>query len=440
MDIRPALTVSALNEQVRVALAPLREVRVEGEVSGAKLSGGHQYFDLKDATSKVRVTIWRQALQRITLQIRDGMKVVCTGRIDVWVQGGTYALNASAVEAAGIGALWEALQRLKDKLTAEGLFATNHKKKLPFLPRTVGLVTSPTGAALRDMLRILGDRCPVRVLIAPAKVQGEGAAESIAQAIERLDACCLCDVIIVGRGGGSLEDLWAFNEERVVRAVAVCRTPIVSAVGHETDTLLSDHAADVRAPTPTAAAELVVPRIDDLRLRLKTLGHRMGHVLGRVLITERRLIIGLRARLGEGGELTGPRALRLDDAQRRLQHAAARSFGVSRRRTVALAQRLQAAHPQLRLAQQQRRLDGLRMRLQRQGQPLLERRRQELAHKTAVLQAMSPRAALGRGYGIVRRPDGAALASVDGVRPGARIEVLLADGSLDCLVEAVRGA
>ena len=433
------ITVTALNEQVRAAVATVREVRVQGEVSGARLSSGHLYFDLKDAASKLRVTVWRNSLARIPLQLRDGMQVVCTGRVEVWVQAGSYALSATWMEAAGVGALWEQFQRLKEKLTAEGLFEPANKLPLPFLPRTVGIVTSPSGAALRDMLRILTDRCPVRVLFVAAKVQGEGAAESVAQGIEKLDQSGLCDVIIAGRGGGSLEDLWAFNEERVVRAFAACRTPIVSAVGHETDTLLSDHAADVRAPTPTAAAEMVVPRMDELRLGLKTLGHRLGHVLGRQMLAERRHVGGLLARLGDGGAVTGRRALRLDDDRRRLQLAAARALGSLQRKNALLRQRLHAAHPLRRLAQQQRRLDGLQGRLGRQAEVMVQRRRDGLERKSAILEAMNPRAALRRGYGILRQAGtGQALQSVAGVLPGTAIEVLLGDGALDCRVETVR--
>ena len=433
-----AISVTELNEHIRGLLQPMREVRVQGEVSGARLSSGHLYFDLKDATSKVRVTVWRSALARIELQVRDGMQVICTGRVDVWVQGGSYALSATQVESAGVGALFAALQRLKEKLSAEGLFSPERKIALPYLPKAVGLVTSPTGAALRDMVRILRDRFPVRIILAPAKVQGDGAAESIAQGIELLDASGLCDVILVGRGGGSLEDLWAFNEERLVRAVAACRTPIVSAVGHETDTLLTDYAADVRAPTPTAAAEMVVPRLDALEQTLVDQERRLRAALQRLLASERRHLGQLTARLGDGGELTGHRTLRLEDATRRLHHAALRTFTGLQKKHVALRHRLHGAHPLRRLDAQRRRLDALAGRLQRQAEVLVQRRRDRLERQTQLLTAMSPQAALQRGFGIVRRAGGEALQSVAGVVPGAVVEVLLLDGALDVRVETVR--
>ncbi len=435
----PPLTVSAVNEQVRAAVSGLREVRVQGEVSNARPSSGHLYFELKDASSRIRVTVWRQTVQRLGIDVRDGQQIIVTGRVDVWVQGGTYALNASRIESAGVGALWAALQKLKEKLQAEGLFAAERKVALPFLPRAVGIVTSPSGAALRDMVRILRDRMPVTILVAPAKVQGDGAADSIAKAIELLDGSGLCDVILCGRGGGSIEDLWAFNEERVVRAVSACRTPIISAVGHETDTLLSDYAADARAPTPTAAAEMAVPRMVDLRFQLDDAQLRLAQSITRLLANERRHLGGLTARLGDGGAITGHRALRLEDARRRLHVALLRSLALRQRTVAALRQRLHTAHPLKRLADQHRRLDGLQMRLARQAELIVQRRREALQRKAELLVAMSPTSALQRGYAIVRRADtGAALLQAATVHAGAGVEVLLRDGALDCRVEGVR--
>ena len=433
------LTVTALNERIRSALNPLGQVRVEGEVSGARLSSGHLYFDLKDAGAKVRVTVWRSTLARISHDVRDGQQVVVTGKIDVWVQGGTYALNALNVEPAGLGARFAALQALKEKLAAEGLFDPSRKRALPFLPRVVGLATSATGAALRDMLRVLNDRYPVRVLVAPCKVQGDGAAESIAQAIELLDRSGLCDVIIAGRGGGSLEDLWAFNEERTVRAVAQCRTPIVSAVGHEIDTLLTDLAADLRAPTPSVAAETVVPRLVDLQFQVNDARQRMIQLMRRLLKNERALLRQRLARLGQGDQLVGPHALRLDEATRRLQAAAQRQVAERHRRLAGLRQKLAQAHPMRRLATQQRALDALQARLKRVRETLVTARRDHVNRQTALLTAMGPKSALKRGYGIVRkRGTREALQTVLGVGVGADVEVLLGDGALECRVEGVR--
>lgn len=435
----PAISVTALNERIRNALAPMRELRVEGEVSGARFSSGHLYFDLKDAGSKVRVTVWRSSVARLSTDVRDGQQVVVTGKIDVWVQGGSYALNATDVEPAGLGQRFAALQALKEKLTAEGLFDASRKIPLPYLPKVVGMATSPTGAALRDMVRVLNDRFPVRVIVAPCKVQGEGAAESIAQAVELLDRSGLCDVIIVGRGGGSLEDLWAFNEERVVRAIVTCKTPIISAVGHEVDTMLSDLAADLRAPTPSVAAEMVVPRLVDLQWQIEDARGRMARVVRHRVRNERAMLQQRLARLGQGDQLTGPHFLRLDELTRRLGAAAQRQVADRHRLLANRHQRLTQAHPLRKLATQQRRLDSLQARLLAVREALVRSKRDRLERKTAVLVALSPKSALKRGYGIVRRTGTReALQSIRGVAIGQPVEVLLGDGALDCRVEKLR--
>lgn len=431
------LSVTALNEQLREKVGELPTFRVQGEVSRVSGQGGHLYFDLKDGGSKVSVKVWRTTATRLRVQPREGMQVICTGRVEVYVPWGGYSLICSDVEPAGQGALFAALQRLKERLQQEGLFDAERKVPLPFLPRTVALVTSPTGAAVRDMVKVLSDRFPVRILVVPAKVQGEGAAESIAQAIETIDALGWADVIIAGRGGGSVEDLWAFNEERAVRAVAQCRTPIVSAVGHEIDTVLTDFAADWRAPTPTAAAERVVPRLADLQLSLDQLRQRAASVTARLAQAERRHLAQLRARLGDGGGITGRAQMRLADAQGRAGRALERQLLGQRRKLESLTRRLQAAHPMRRLADQRRRWQIAHLRLRQAMEQSQGQRHQWLRRRREVLQALSPTAALGRGYAIVRQRDGRALGRVADAQCGDRVDVLLADGILDCRVETV---
>ena len=246
-------TPTQCNQLIKGRLRDLTGVQIRGEVSGARGSRGHLYFDLKDSGSKIRCTVWRSTLARLPIRPRDGEEIVCEGDVDLWVPGGTYALNVRRVRRAGLGQRHEALRRLTEQLRAEGLLDSSRRRPLPVLPQVVGLVTAPGSAALRDMLRILHDRFPVRVILSPTRVQGARAAQEIAVALRRLDALRRCDVIIVGRGGGSQEDLWAFNEEPVARAIAACTVPVVSAVGHEIDILLSDHVADARAPTPTGS-------------------------------------------------------------------------------------------------------------------------------------------------------------------------------------------
>ncbi len=449
-------TPTSLNQEIRGRVGDLRDLKVRGEVSNVRSSSGHVYFQLKDGGSTLRCTIWRSTVARKRIRLRDGQELICRGSVDVWVRGGSYSFIVDHVEEAGTGALWAALQKLKERLQTEGLFDPARRKALPFLPRTVGIVTAPTGAALRDMLRILDERCPVRVLLAGARVQGQGASEDIARAIELLDGSGLCDVIIAGRGGGSIEDLWAFNEERVVRAFASCRTPIVSAVGHETDTLLSDHAADRRAPTPTAAAEMVVPLIDDLRAHLGQGQQRMVRGLRRQLTAETRHLGQLRERLGRGEAITGHRRRQLDELRRSLASAAGRAGDLGHRRLAELRRRLQAAHPMHRLAMRQRALAKLRARLLRRGELLTRQRnerlirlstdlqaigrsgrlvaarRRRLDRLDGMLRALSPTAALARGYSILRDPHtGEAIVDAGAVAQGQGLQVLLARGRLD---------
>ncbi len=433
----PPLTVTAFNRHVQALLVPQPTVRVVGEVSQPSMRSGNLYFELKDSVAKVRVNLWR-ADRVLRFEIKHGMQVICTGRPDLWVEGGLFSLNCSAIEPAGEGARWAALQRLKEALTAEGLFDTARKKPLPFLPKTVALITSAQGAVVRDMLRIIRDRAQVRIVVVDVRVQGEGAAELIARAIEYIDRIALADVILCGRGGGSAEDLWAFNEERLVRAFAACKTPIISAVGHETDTVLTDHAADWRAPTPTAAAERAVPRFADLQAALASLTSRAVVGQRRQLQGEQRHVAQLRARLGDGRELTGRRRQGLDERQQQAARATERTLERQRRRIDGLRQRLQAAHPQKKLAERRKALVLLAFRLHAAGRRTLEQRRQRLQNKAAVLVALSPRAALGRGYGIVRRPGGQALASVAGLQVAEPLEILLRDGVVQAEITALR--
>ncbi len=438
LQARPALTVTAVNDQVRGLLAPLPTMRVQGEVSRISISAGHYYFDLKDAGSKLSVRLWKTVVARLRHLPREGQQMVVTGRIDVWVPGGAYALIAQDLEPAGQGAQWLALQQLKEKLNAEGLFDPERKRALPFLPKTVALVTSPAAAGLADMLRILSQRCPVRVLVVPVKVQGEGAAASIAAGIELIDRLGWADVIIVGRGGGSAEDLWAFNEEVAVRAVAACRTPIVSAVGHEIDNLLTDLAADRRAPTPTAAAEMVVPLHADLQHWLAQWQRRATQTMQRQFASDRRHLQQVRARLGDGDAVTGMRAVQLDELQQRLARALVRQVEGQQRRLERLRSRLHIAHPLRKLAGQRRTLEAQHNRLLNAGRAMLERRRQWWQRRRDVLLILSPRAALGRGYAIVRREGGPAVVGVGGVQAGDQVEVLLRDGSFGAAVTVVK--
>ena len=459
---REAWTPTRANQEVAARTRDLRGLRVCGEVSQPRLSGGHLYFDLKDERSRMRAVVWRSTLQRSRIELRDGDQIICHGDLDVWVQGGSYSLVVHRTEPAGVGALFAALQRLPAKLEAEGLFAPERKRRLPFLPQRVGIVTALGGAALRDVLRVLHDRFPVAVLIAPAKVQGPGAAQSIVEALQRLDATSTCDVIIVGRGGGSIEDLWAFHDERLVRAIAGCRAPVVSAVGHETDTLLSDLVADVRAPTPTAAAELVVPRLLDLQARLAELRGRARQVLSRRLQRDHRELALLERRLS-GDRILAPQVAALEAMRARLEARVAVQLHGARRLLEALRARLQRCEPRRRLDAARLRRERLQARLLACGVALTRGRRRRHERAVARLQqiggagrlflaprqrfgllsvrllGLDPRLALRRGFAIVRHPDtGAVVRDASEVQPGTALALLLARGRLDVIVERSR--
>jgi len=272
---RRIYTVSELNAAIRAALDPgFQDIWVAGEISGLKqAASGHYYFTLKECDAQVRCVAFRSAHRYWKAKPQDGLAVLARGRIDVYEARGEYQLQVETIEPQGLGALQLAFEQLKKKLAAEGLFDRERKRPLPRLPRRIGIVTSPRGAAIADMVQILCRRLPgLHIRLYPALVQGEGAVEEVCRGIEYFSRTGWPDVLIVGRGGGSLEDLWTFNEEAVARAIAACAVPVVSAVGHETDVTIADFVADLRAPTPSAAAELVVPRLDDLLERIA--GHR----------------------------------------------------------------------------------------------------------------------------------------------------------------------
>ncbi len=387
------LSVSEVTARVKEVIACddlLADVRVAGEVSNfSRPASGHLYFTLKDEGAQLRCVMWRSYAARLSRLPRNGDAVIARGRIDVYERDGVYQLYVEALVGQGIGDLNAEFERLKQKLQAEGLFDAARKRPLPRFPRALGIVTSPTGAALQDILNVLRRRYPLlEVYLSPTLVQGEDAPEQIVRAIQRLNDAGCCDVILVARGGGSLEELWAFNDERVVRAIAASPTPVVSGIGHEIDYTLADFAADVRAPTPSAAAEIITPDINDLRLQVDAMS---------LTLTET-----MRARLtrAKAGLSTLQRALRLLSPFNQLARQRERLDEARTRLAAALAHRLAV----LRL-----RLDGLRARL----------------------EGVGPLATLARGYAIVRDADGRIVRSVRAVQRGARLQITVADGSFD---------
>src|SRR5690242_5740177 len=332
-DNSPALTVSELSGALKRTIeSAFGQVRVRGEISGFKRhASGHCYFTLKDESACIDAVIWRTSTGALAFRPEDGAEVIATGRLTTYPGRSKYQIVVDRMELAGEGALLALLEKRRKALAAEGLFAPERKRKLPFLPRVIGVVTSPTGAVIRDILHRLEDRCPTRVILWPVPVQGEGAAAKVAAAIRAsADLDPRPDVLIVARGGGSIEDLWAFNEEEVVRAAADSPIPLISAVGHETDTTLIDHAADRRAPTPTAAAEIAVPVRSELLGQLGELAHRAQHCLSARAERCRERFDLTVCRWPEPQALFAPAAQRIDDISDRLPRALASRAGNAR--------------------------------------------------------------------------------------------------------------
>lgn len=408
---RRALTVSELTERIQGVLeTEFVDVWVEGEVSNLKIAAsGHWYFSLKDEQAQIRAVVWKTDTRLVKFRPKDGMKVLARGAVRVYAPRGDYQLSAQVLEPLGKGSLQQAFEELKEKLEREGLFDPARKRPLPMLPRRIGVVTSPTGAVLRDILRVLRSRYPdLEVLVYPALVQGEGAAAEIAQGIRALNRIATLpgqglDVLVLARGGGSLEDLWAFNEETVARAIAASRVPTISAVGHETDFTIADFVADLRAPTPSAAAERVVQAKEDLRARVAALEERRDAALRLRLARVRARVDAAAAHrvfAAERGRLR-MQAQRVDELGRRGETALARGLERGRARAGHLRERLEAFRFDRQVAARRERLARRSDRLLALFRGEAERRRAALARLAASLDGLSPLAVLGRGYALV---------------------------------------
>ncbi|QMV62293.1 exodeoxyribonuclease VII large subunit [Pseudomonas berkeleyensis] len=434
---REVLSVSQLNNRARLLLEDVFSgIWVEGEISNlARPASGHIYFTLKDSQAQVRCALFRQNAARVRQALRDGLAVKVRGKVSLFEGRGDYQLILDAVEPAGDGALRLAFEALKEKLGTEGLFATERKIALPAHPKRIGIVTSPTGAVIRDIISVFRRRAPqVELNLIPTAVQGREATAQIVRALQRADAQGF-DALILARGGGSLEDLWCFNEEAVARAVAACVTPIVSAVGHETDVSIADFVADVRAPTPSAAAELLAPDSSELVQRLHNLQRRLVLQMQGRLARERLRLDGVSNRLRHPGERLRQQAQRLDDLDMRLRRAFNQQLANQRERLARLDARLAAQHPGRNLALLRQRLDGLAARLPRAMQGQLRSQRQQLGALAAQLQIVSPLATLGRGYSILLDERGHAVRSAAQTQPGQRLKARLSEGELDVRVE-----
>ncbi|MEO8595039.1 MAG: exodeoxyribonuclease VII large subunit [Candidatus Solibacter sp.] len=437
---RRVFSVSELNGAIRQVLdGAFSDIAVTGEVSGLKIAAsGHYYFTLKERESQVKAVAFRSAHRFWKCQPQDGLAVLARGRIDVYEARGEYQLIVELLEPQGLGALQLAFEQLKKKLAAEGLFSADRKRPLPRFPRRIGIVTSPRGAAIADMVQILTRRFPgIHIRLYPALVQGEGSVEEVVRGIEYFSRTKWPDVLIVGRGGGSLEDLWTFNEEAVARAIAVCAVPVISAVGHETDITIADFVADLRAPTPSAAAELVCCTREELLERIQAARGQAGqHLRYRLAMWERRLrqqgidrALGiLHRRIGRGLQQT-------DDFEYRLRERMRAAIEYSERARRSLDERLRHFDARPRLAADRRRIEAARHTATQRIGAKLTRHRGRLDQLTAKLSQLSPLVVLERGYAIVSNESGV-LRDAAEVAPGSEIQIKLHRGTLDATVKS----
>ncbi|MGE0113371.1 MAG: exodeoxyribonuclease VII large subunit [Steroidobacteraceae bacterium] len=438
-DDRDIYTPGRLNREARTLLERgFGSLWLEGELSNlSRPSSGHWYFSLKDESAQLRSAMFRQRNMLVNFTPRDGMHVLVRGRVSLYEPRGDYQFLADYMEEAGEGALRRQFEQLKAKLAAAGLFAAEHKQPLPALPTRIGVITSPTGAAIRDILHILKRRFPgIPVLIYPVPVQGAGAAEQIAAAIRLADARQDCDVLILARGGGSLEDLWSFNEEVVARAIYDCRLPLITGIGHEVDFTIADFVADVRAPTPSGAAELVVPDQQTWLHGLNVLQRRLLAGLRRMLSAQQQSFIWLQRRLQQlhPGVQLRQRAQRLDELEQRLIRALQFDLEQRRRLLGTQAARLQTQSPAMQLAVARNRLQQLHTRMQTLVQQQHDGLRTRLTVAMRTLDALSPLATLTRGYAIVSNAQGHAVMDASKLQAGEHIQARMSKGKFSATV------
>ena len=419
-DNAQAMSVSELSLALKRTVEDrFGHVRVRGEISGFKrAASGHIYFSLKDDNARLDAVMWKGGAARLPFAPEDGLEVVATGKLTTYAGRSNYQIVVESLEVAGEGAMMLLFEKLKARLAAEGLFAPERKKKLPALPRTIGVVTSPTGAVIRDILHRLADRFPTHVIVWPVLVQGEGSAAQIARAVDGFSAmpqngpATRPDLVIVARGGGSIEDLWAFNDEAVVRAVANCTIPIISAVGHETDTTLCDFAADLRAPTPTAAAEIAVPVRSDLLQRVGQLGLRMANVVRKQVDLAAERLEAQRRLMPRLSDLAAPHQLRTDDLAERLRQSLRTRVGKAE---IAYSGPAMMLHPRLlhrRVEQKQQQLDAL----------------------TRLAGSLHPEAPLKRGFARVTDADGKTIVSRAAAVKAGDVTMRFVDGEVGSVV------
>ncbi|MEO0982164.1 MAG: exodeoxyribonuclease VII large subunit [Pseudomonadota bacterium] len=430
----PELSVSDLSAQLKRTIETnFDHVRVRGELGRVTIArSGHMYADVKDDKAVLNAVMWKGQVSKLTFKPEEGLEVVATGRLSTYAGRSAYQLIAESMRPAGAGALMALLEERKKKLAAEGLFDPARKQKLPFIPATVGVVTSPTGAVIRDILHRIQDRFPVRVIVWPALVQGDLAAAQVTAGIEGFNAmegADRPDVLIVARGGGSIEDLWPFNEENVVRAAAASAIPLISAVGHETDTTLIDYVSDARAPTPTGAAEIAVPVREELILTTDELQGRLKRALAARASNARDRLRA--ARLPRAEALLTPKTQRLDVASVRFGQALGRFVATKRQAFTQAAAALRPQTLQADLPRRRKQLRDVAVRARPALNRIHDKKRDRLAAAGKLLETLSYQATLKRGYALVRDADGAVVRSAKTAAEQPTLTVSFADGAID---------
>jgi len=442
LPFRYILTVSELTQEIKDVLElKFSDLWVEGEISNLRIPpSGHIYFTLKDDFSQIRAVLFKNQARALRFVVEDGLHIICRGRVSLYEKRGEYQLILEEAEPKGIGALQLAFLQLKDRLEREGLFDVAHKKPIPMIPQAIGIVTSPTGAVIRDMLHIIHRRFEnVHILLYPVRVQGEGASLEIANAIEYFNRRMNVDVIIVGRGGGPLEDLWPFNEEIVARPIYDSKIPIISAVGHETDYTISDFVADLRAPTPSAAAELVVRDKREVKNSLRYLKERLESEILKILQENRTGLSHLRMRLIDPRRKIEEYLFRVDDLVNRFRILTSWVFKRRREESVHLIGRLYLQTPVQRVKSLRLTVSENRRRLGQSIRHSIEIKRQKVNGILGKLDSLSPLSILQRGYSITRKlPSLQILRDSAHVKEGDRVEVRLHKGSLLCGVEKTK--
>ncbi|WP_245662940.1 exodeoxyribonuclease VII large subunit [Endozoicomonas arenosclerae] len=435
-DNQRPLTVTELNSRTRRMLeTQFGNVRVEGEISGlARPGSGHWYFTLKDAGAQIRCAMFKNRNRSIRFVPAEGMQLIVRGRVSLYEGRGDYQLIVDHMEEGGAGALQRAFEELKLKLSNEGLFSAERKRPLPTLPSHIGVVTSPTGAAIRDILAVLKRRFPsIPVTVIPSAVQGKDAADELVRGIAAANRSGLFDILIVGRGGGSLEDLWPFNEEKVARAIAASDVPIVSAVGHEIDFTIADFVADYRAPTPSAAAEVLSPDQQEILNKLSLLNRKLQTLMKHRLQVLSQTLDNTSLRLRHPGERLREHYQRLDDLEIRLQQSMTIALQANTASYERLNDRLAQSSPARRIERMQGQLNLLQNKLNSNIQLLVKQKESHLKQLTGMLDAVSPLATLSRGYSIVAKGD-EFIRDASQLNEGDQVTARFSKGSADCQV------